>query len=85
MVVPLETWIGNELADLLGSPILAAGFILLAFFGFITLQGLRLDGKVAIAVGAVIIAATFMPILLLPLGLVSAFLLFLALNNLRRN
>jgi len=80
-LLPMETWMGDGFAQTVGDPIFLGIMIIGFFFGFTMLQGLRLDAKLLILVPAVILAFPFIPFLPLVLGLICAFVVYLAFTK----
>jgi len=78
---PLENWMGDGFATVIGDPIFMGLMILGFFFGFVMLQGTRLDAKLLVLVPVALLAAPFFPaqVFMILLGLACAFILYLAL------
>ncbi|MDD3906562.1 MAG: hypothetical protein PHS46_08615 [Candidatus Omnitrophica bacterium] len=78
-LIELENWAGDGFAQTVGDPIFMGILLLGFFFGFTMLQGLGFSGKLLILVPVAILAFPFIPFLPVFLGLVCAFILYLAL------
>lgn len=79
----LEQYIYEGALQAVGDPILLGLLVFGFFIGFVTLQGQRLEGKMAILAPAVFLALAFLPsVVTVLVGLVFGFILYLALMRL---
>lgn len=75
----LEAFIADGFAAIVGEPTMLGIMLVSVFTVFVMLQGLRLDGKVAIIVPTCILAIVLIPWLAVLLGLGVGILIYLAI------
>lgn len=75
----LEQFIAQGFSAIIGNPLVLGIMLMGIFTGFVLLQGLRLDGKVAILVPVSLLAITLIPWFAVLIGLAVGVLLYLAI------
>lgn len=78
---PMETYVGDALTQAAGDPFFLGIMLLGFFFGFVMLQGVRLDSKLLVLVPIAILAIPFIPWLPVVIGLVCAVIAYFAFTK----